>query len=47
MEPRSCPPTRGVPDFDQEAERTPELMERWRVVVEAYTAWLQELVAAR
>ncbi|PWI05896.1 hypothetical protein DIZ27_36730 [Streptomyces sp. NWU339] len=29
------------------AERTPELMERWRAVDEANTAWLRELIAAR
>lgn len=29
------------------AERTPELMERWRAVDEANTAWLGELIAAR
>ncbi|MFD6967829.1 DUF6624 domain-containing protein [Streptomyces sp. NPDC059949] len=29
------------------AERTPELMERWRALDEANTAWLRELIAAR
>lgn len=29
------------------ADRTPELMERWRAVDEANTAWLGELIAAR